>query len=1077
MFLVNIYKIDILNILSNRVFWYLILLILFVFVISYVVSAYVPQEVTYQGKLTDQYGVNVPNGNNYNIQIKIYDSLTGGNQLYVQSFTSVSVTNGIFGIRITAPGSVLSGGNRYIQVCLDSQNGSGGNDAVAGCGLNETSTNDTPYDVLFSPRKKLQSSPYAYISRYLGTVSIEGENDGDLVMSGGSLRINGGELTTTNTTLNIFNTTATTINFGGDATSIVMGAVNSGSTTIRNNLIVSGTGNSSIAGNLGIGTTSPSAQLHTTGTVRFANYASGANGAILRTDSSGNLLITNFTGNANDVLLGNGTFGSFNGIGWSLTGNSGTNPSSNFIGTTDNVGLSIRTNNTERIFVTSGGNIGIGTTSPSFRLDVQGTGRFTGVLQLDTQATATNEAVAAGRSINTGTGLTGGGNLTADRTISLTGQALAIHNLGTNGIVVRNGASSFVTRTITGTTNQVIVTDGDGVSGNPVLSLPQDIHTGASPTFNAMTLTSGTTGALTLSGANAGINFSSTTGTKQIITSGTTNLALMPGGGRIGIGTTNPSQALDIVTNDISARIHLTNTDSTATRYPGINIANYMGSAGTGFPVLEMRNYRGNLSAPNYLLNNDSMGYILAQTYNGSSISWTAGIGFIATENHTSTNGGGAIRFFVTPNGTRTVQTAMWIHHNGNVGIGTTNPSQALDIVTNDISARIHLTNTDSTATRYPGINIANYMGSAGTGFPVLEMRNYRGNLSAPNYLLNNDSMGYILAQTYNGSSISWTAGIGFIATENHTSTNGGGAIRFFVTPNGTRTVQTAMWIHHNGNVGIGTTSPTARLHVGGTVRFSSFGAGTLVTDANGNVSVSSDERLKNITGNFTRGLDAIQNIQPISYRWKSETGYDAENIYTGFSAQNIQEFIPEAVGTDPNGYLTLSDRTILATIVNAIKELNEKVESYNKYFKVDAVDENNIFTDKNVRINGTLTIGMVSMRYDEISEELIVEGNLTVNGIFKGKNIIANSVRTKSIIVDSSEKRIGRVTISAGEQEIFVEVEDISNEDYLIISSYDTYIGYTKEIVPGSGFRIRLKSIQSQDITFEYLILREYSK
>lgn len=41
----------------------------------------------------------------------------------------------------------------------------------------------------------------------------------------------------------------------------------------------------------------------------------------------------------------------------------------------------------------------------------------------------------------------------------------------------------FTQRTITGTTNQVTVTNGDGVSGNPTLSLPQDIHTGASPTF------------------------------------------------------------------------------------------------------------------------------------------------------------------------------------------------------------------------------------------------------------------------------------------------------------------------------------------------------------------------------------------------------------------------------------------------------------------------------------------------------------------------------------------------------------------------------------------------------------------
>lgn len=57
---------------------------------------------------------------------------------------------------------------------------------------------------------------------------------------------------------------------------------------------------------------------------------------------------------------------------WSLTGNWGTNPSSSFIGTKDNAGLSFKTNNTERIRITENGRIGIGTSTPTAALQIKG---------------------------------------------------------------------------------------------------------------------------------------------------------------------------------------------------------------------------------------------------------------------------------------------------------------------------------------------------------------------------------------------------------------------------------------------------------------------------------------------------------------------------------------------------------------------------------------------------------------------------------------------------------------------------------------------------------------------------------
>jgi len=57
---------------------------------------------------------------------------------------------------------------------------------------------------------------------------------------------------------------------------------------------------------------------------------------------------------------------------WSFTGNSGTNPSSDFLGTTDSIGISLRTGGTEQIRLSASGNVGIGSSNPSQKLEVYG---------------------------------------------------------------------------------------------------------------------------------------------------------------------------------------------------------------------------------------------------------------------------------------------------------------------------------------------------------------------------------------------------------------------------------------------------------------------------------------------------------------------------------------------------------------------------------------------------------------------------------------------------------------------------------------------------------------------------------
>jgi hypothetical protein len=57
---------------------------------------------------------------------------------------------------------------------------------------------------------------------------------------------------------------------------------------------------------------------------------------------------------------------------WELTGNSGTNQNSNFLGTTDRQPLAIRTNALERMHITPDGNVGIGIATPATQLHISG---------------------------------------------------------------------------------------------------------------------------------------------------------------------------------------------------------------------------------------------------------------------------------------------------------------------------------------------------------------------------------------------------------------------------------------------------------------------------------------------------------------------------------------------------------------------------------------------------------------------------------------------------------------------------------------------------------------------------------
>jgi hypothetical protein len=102
--------------------------------------------------------------------------------------------------------------------------------------------------------------------------------------------------------------------------------------------------------------------------------------------------------------------------------------------------------------------------------------------------------------------------------------------------------------------------------------------------------------------------------------------------------------------------------------------------------------------------------------------------------------------------------------------------------------------------------------------------------------------------------------------------------------------------------------------------------AATSLTTEFGLVTVfaTSDERLKKDIVPFTKGLAELQNVKPITYRWKDDhTTYP----WSGFSAQQVAETIPEASPKldDDSGMLDFHYQAVLAVAVNAIKELAAK--------------------------------------------------------------------------------------------------------------------------------------------------------
>jgi hypothetical protein len=204
-------------------------------------------------------------------------------------------------------------------------------------------------------------------------------------------------------------------------------------------------------------------------------------------------------------------------MAWELNGNSNTNPPTNFLGTSDDKPLVIKTNGTEAIRVRPSGNVGIGTTNPSTKLHVRGPGGGAVVATIE-QPAGTNFIDL--KSSN------GGGNY---------GSSLRFIDSGAPNASINSTANGQL-RFATNGTEQFFI-DGGGKVGIRTSIPAGPLHVLGPVSEPPTGLPSAQNGLL--------LGLQSTAGYKWIQSYGGA-LALNPKGNNIGIGTASPDAKLHV---------------------------------------------------------------------------------------------------------------------------------------------------------------------------------------------------------------------------------------------------------------------------------------------------------------------------------------------------------------------------------------------------------------------------------------------------------------------------------------------------------------------------------------------------
>lgn len=126
------------------------------------------------------------------------------------------------------------------------------------------------------------------------------------------------------------------------------------------------------------------------------------------------------------------------------------------------------------------------------------------------------------------------------------------------------------------------------------------------------------------------------------------------------------------------------------------------------------------------------------------------------------------------------------------------------------------------------------------------------------------------------------------------------------------------MVVASSGNVGVGQTSPSYKMHVNGTV------AGTAAYVN------TSDQRLKKNITVIEGALEMILRLNGVYFDWRSEEYPDwnfEQRHDIGVIAQEVEKVFPEAVRTDDKGFKAVAYSKLVPPLIEAAKAVNMKCE------------------------------------------------------------------------------------------------------------------------------------------------------